>query len=73
MTAKQYRDALDSLELSQMDAAKFFGVAPRSSRRWALDEARIPEAVAKALRYMVEHKLTPDEFSPNWFKKRRTN
>lgn len=35
VTANQYRAALDRLGLSQIGAAKLFGVGDRTSRRWA--------------------------------------
>jgi len=57
MNAKQYRKALADLEMSQVAAGEFFKVGARTSRRWALGEARIPEAVAIVLRLMVDNKL----------------
>lgn len=35
MTANQYRAALDKLGLSQVGAARLFGVEDTTSRRWA--------------------------------------
>ena len=52
MTAPEYRTALAALGLSQVGAAKLFKVNERTSRRWALGEQAIPEAVAIALRLM---------------------
>ena len=57
MTAKQYQDALDKLNLSQLAAGRLFAVGSRTSRRWALDEARVPAAVAMLLRLMVDKRL----------------
>jgi hypothetical protein len=34
MTAKQYRDAIQALGLSQAGAAQFFKVDDQTSRRW---------------------------------------
>jgi hypothetical protein len=62
MTAKQYRAALDRLGLSQKGAARLFGADPRTSRRWALDEAAIPETVAMILRYLINTGTSPDDF-----------
>jgi DNA-binding transcriptional regulator YiaG len=59
MTANQYRAAIEKLGLSQRGAARFLGVDERSSRRWALGESAIPEAVAKLLRLMVRLDLSP--------------
>lgn len=53
MTPNAYREALDSLGLSQVGAATLFGVNPRTSRRWALGEQDIPKAVEIALRLML--------------------
>jgi hypothetical protein len=49
MTARQYRARLAALGLTQVDAARLLGVDPRTSRRWALGESPIPEAVARLL------------------------
>ena len=55
MTKNQYRFALDALGWTQVQAAHFFKVDTRTSRRWALGEGPIPESVAKVLRYLVKH------------------
>lgn len=52
MTPDAYRASLDSLGLSQVGAARLFGVDPRTSRRWALGEQDIPKAVELALQLM---------------------
>lgn len=57
MTAKQYRDALAKLDLSQATAGEIFGVGARTSRRWALNEARIPPLVEMILKLMLAKKL----------------
>jgi DNA-binding transcriptional regulator YiaG len=62
MTKNQYRAALDRLGLTQAAVAEWLKVDERTSRRWALGEVAIPEAVAKLLRYMVAHNLTPEDF-----------
>jgi transcriptional regulator with XRE-family HTH domain len=61
MTSKQYRKAIESLGLSQPQAARFLGVSPRTSQSYALGETRIPEPVAKLLRITIELKLNPDK------------
>lgn len=63
MTSLQFRTAIDRLSLSQRGAAKFFGVYERTTRRWVSGETPVPEAVAKLLRLMIAHSLTPDEVS----------
>jgi len=57
MNAKQYRDALAKLDLSQAAAGEIFGVGARTSRRWALNEARIPPLVGMWLQLMLSKKL----------------
>lgn len=57
MTSQQYRDALDKLGISQVAASRLFGVGTRTSRRWALDEARVPNAVALLLQLMQKKRL----------------
>ena len=57
MDADEYRNALDKLKMSQEAAGEMFGVGSRTARRWALDEARIPRAVAMVLSLMVKKKL----------------
>jgi nitrogen regulatory protein PII len=57
MNAKQFRAALDKLGINQMVAGELFGVGSRTSRRWALDEARIPDSVAMLLVLLVEGEL----------------
>jgi DNA-binding transcriptional regulator YiaG len=61
MTAMQYRAAIEKLGLSQQGAARFLGVGERTSRRWALDEVRVPESVAMLLRLMIRLKLKPED------------
>lgn len=61
MTPNQYRAAIEMLGLSQRGAGSFLGVDERTSRRWALGEATIPESVAKLLRLMVKLDLKPED------------
>lgn len=61
MTPTQYKDAITSLGLSQVGAARLLGLDPRTSRRFASGEAPVPRAVALALRLMVEHGVALDE------------
>jgi len=57
MTDKQYRAALDQLGLTQLRAGELFRVGARTSRRWALDEARIPGPVAILLKLLVKKRI----------------
>lgn len=63
MTAKQYRDAIARLGLSQHKAAAWLGVSPRTSQGWALNETPVPEPVAKLLRLVLRLQLKPEQVS----------
>ena len=64
MSAGEYRTALEGVGLSQRGAARFFGIAERTSRTWALDEAPVHPTVALLLRYMVREGLSADDVKP---------
>ena len=57
MTSDEYRAALDKLGINQQAAGRFFGVGSRTARRWALDEARVPNPVAMLLQLMLKKRL----------------
>jgi DNA-binding transcriptional regulator YiaG len=59
MTSLQYREAIRKLGLSQLAAARFLGVSPRTSQGWALGQSPVNEAAAKLLRLMVRLGLKP--------------
>lgn len=61
MTPTQYKAHIAALGLSQVRAAQFLGVAPRTSQGWAIGESPVPEAVAKLLRTMLKLKLKPED------------
>ena len=54
MTPAQYRDAIAALGLSQVAAGQFLTNNPRTSRRWASGESRVPKAVAMLLWLMLD-------------------
>lgn len=56
MTANQYRAALDKLGLTQVGAARLFGVNDVTSRRWAKDG--VDGTVVILLRLMLAKKIT---------------
>jgi len=58
VTAKQFRDALDRLKLSQLGAAKLFQSNDRTVRRWAIGERAVPVTVAIMLKLMLAGKIT---------------
>lgn len=55
MTPAEYRETIKALDLSQVGAARLFGVDPRTSRRWALGELPVPRTVVLCLRLMQAH------------------
>lgn len=61
MTHVQFRAALDRLGLSQVRAAKLFGVGDRAARTWAAGKRKVPHAVAVLLRLMVAGKITIED------------
>jgi transcriptional regulator with XRE-family HTH domain len=54
MNAKQYRKALDKLGWSQLEAARQLGFDPRTSRRYALGERKVPKTVELLLKIKVQ-------------------
>lgn len=56
MTANQYRTALERLGLSQVGAARLFGVNDTTSRRWAAEG--VNGVVVILLRLMVAGKVS---------------
>jgi hypothetical protein len=61
MTPTQYRTAIEKLGLSQVRAARFLGIAVRTSQGYALGEYPVPEAIAKLLRLMVRLGIKPED------------
>jgi hypothetical protein len=57
MDKEQYRKALAKLDLSQAAAGEMFGVGARTSRRWALGQARVPPMVTMLLELMTRKRL----------------
>ena len=61
MTAEEFEQAIDQVNLSQIEAAEFFGVNERSSRRWISGQHAVPQSVAMLLRVMVNNNITPEQ------------
>lgn len=57
MTHLEFRAALAALGLSQVRAAKLFGVTDRAARSWALGENKIPQSVAILLQLLLNGKI----------------
>ena len=58
MSANDYRKAIAELGLNQVTAGRFLGVDPRTSRRYALGEVKIPEPTAMLLRLMLARNIS---------------
>jgi transcriptional regulator with XRE-family HTH domain len=54
MTARKYRNALDKLGWSQLEAARQLGINPRTSRRYALKERKVPKTVELLLQIRIK-------------------
>jgi hypothetical protein len=64
MNGEQYQKAIDRLRLSQVGAAKFFGVDGSTSRRWVSNKHPIPLSVSMLLRAMIKYKIAPGDLNP---------
>ena len=58
MTPTLYRFCLDTLNLSQRAAGRLLGVGERTSRRWALGEARVHMTAAILLRLLAKGRVS---------------
>src|ERR1017187_1361118 len=58
MTPDEYREALLTLGLSQIAAARLLGVDARTSRRWISGERDLPPPAVRFLRYLIARKIT---------------
>ena len=54
MTAHRFRTVLSKLHLTQVQAAHVLGITPRTARRYALGEVRVPNPAAKLLVLMLD-------------------
>jgi transcriptional regulator with XRE-family HTH domain len=58
MTAKQFKDTLHRLDISQVDAARKLGVDPRTVRHWIAGDRAVHPTAAILLRLLVAGKIT---------------
>jgi DNA-binding transcriptional regulator YiaG len=58
MPPAQFRSILTRLRLSQVEAARIFGVGERTARRWAAGTARVPHAVTLLLLLLADRKIS---------------
>jgi hypothetical protein len=56
MTPERYAVLIARLGLSQVSAADFLGINPRTSRRYVSGELAVPKVVAMLLELMVKTK-----------------
>jgi hypothetical protein len=68
MTAKQYRNAIAKLGLSQQRSGVFFGYSPRHGQRFASGESEVPVAVSYLIKMMLDTGTMPGQLDPE-FKK----
>ena len=61
MTADEYRTAIETLGLSQVEAARLLGVDARTSRRWASGQREVPPPAMRFLRYLIATKKTGEQ------------
>jgi len=61
MTAEEYRGRIQALGLTQNAAARFLGVSPRASRRFADGTQAIPHAIDALLRIMIAYDVSVEE------------
>ena len=63
MNAKQYREAIAELGLNQVSAARFLHINPRTSRRLASGESKVPYLISLVLRLMKVFDIKPHDVS----------
>ena len=62
MTAKEYKEAQRCFgDLSELEFVEMIGVSWRQGERYLDGSSGIPDSVAKLIRNILKHKLTPDD------------
>jgi DNA-binding transcriptional regulator YiaG len=61
MTPDQFRTAINKLGLSQVAAARLFGVDEETSRQWANGERDIPAPAVRFLHYLIATRTKGEE------------
>lgn len=61
MTAAEFSEALDSLNLNQTTAGYWLKIDRRSVHNYANGKQKVPNPVAKLLRLCVKLKLSPED------------
>ena len=61
MTPAQFRAALAALGLSQLGAARLFGISEKTARNWA--RYGVPTVAAILIRLLLAGKITPEDIA----------
>jgi len=61
MTPQEYFNAITDIGMTQVGAARFFGIDGRTSRKWVAGTNTVPLAVAMLLRVMLRYSLSPTD------------
>jgi hypothetical protein len=61
MSADQFTDTLNRLQLTGVSAAQLLGVDERTVKRWRYKERKVPPPVARFLRYILLTKADAGE------------
>jgi hypothetical protein len=66
MTAKAFREAIDTFGLSQTRAGEFFGFSDRQGQRMSLGEVKPPPAVIHLIKLMLKYRIDPADLDPRF-------
>jgi len=64
MTARQFKQALKTLSISQASAGRYLGVSERTANRYCKGTAAVPPASAMLLRALIHYGVKP--LAPKW-------
>jgi hypothetical protein len=59
----RYQQLIDKIGTSQVGAARFLGIAERTSRRYASGELPTPPMLLAVLQLMIDLSITPEQMS----------
>lgn len=60
VSQKQFREALDALEIDISECARMLGYHPTSAYRWLMEGSNVPQVVGIAVGLMLAKKIKPD-------------
>lgn len=61
MSPAEFRNIIEGLHLTQMEASRVFGVSGRAIRAWIAGDRAIPEPLAKLLRLLASGAVSVDQ------------